>query len=91
MFAVVVVESAESDMINQSKQHLETNVLPRSRQAPGFVTGLWMTDGAGATLNVLVFDSEDTARAALEPVRKAPRPEPMRIESADVYEVLARA
>jgi len=38
VFAIVVRESAEPDTINES-QHLETNVLPRTRQAPGFVTG----------------------------------------------------
>ena len=49
----------------------------------------WMTDMAGATLNVMVFESEDAARSALEPVRTAPRPPSMQVESADVYEVLA--
>jgi hypothetical protein len=48
-----------------------------------------MTDMAGATLNVMVFESEDAARSALEPVRTAPRPPSMQVESADIYEVLA--
>ena len=48
-----------------------------------------MTDMAGATLNLMVFESEDAARSALEPVRTAPRPPSMQVESADVYEVLA--
>jgi hypothetical protein len=90
MFAVVVRESGESEMINGSGQHLEKNVLPRTRQAPGFVSGIWMTDGAGGTLNVLVFETEDAARAALGPVRNAPRPERMRLENVDLYEVLAK-
>ena len=42
-----------------------------------------------ATLNVMVFESEDAARSALEPVRTAPRPPSMQVESADVYDVLA--
>jgi hypothetical protein len=45
---------------------------------------------AGATLNVMVFESEDAARSALEPVRTAPRPPSMQVESVDVYEVLAQ-
>lgn len=90
MFAVVVREDGDPELINRSGQHLETNVLPRTRQAPGFVSGLWMTDREGGTLNVLVFEGEDAARAALEPVRNAPRPEPMRLETADLYEVLAQ-
>jgi hypothetical protein len=70
-----------------SRQHVKANVLPRARQAPGIVSGFWMTDMAGATLNV--FENEDAARSALEPVRSAPRPPSMQVESADVYEVLA--
>jgi hypothetical protein len=91
MFAVVVRESGEPEMIDGSGPHLETNVLPRTREAPGFVSALWMTDKGGGTLNILVFESENAARAALEPVRNAPRPSSMRLEGAEVYEVLARA
>ncbi len=91
MFAVVAREKGEPDMINRSGEHVQTNVVPRARQAPGFVSALWMTDGAGTTLNELVFETEDAARAALEPVRNAPRPGSMRVESAELYEILARA
>jgi hypothetical protein len=89
MYAVVVRERGQADQINASGQHVQANVLPRVRQAPGIVSGLWMTDMAGATLNVMVFESEDAARSALEPVRTAPRPPSMQVEGADVYEVLA--
>jgi hypothetical protein len=82
--------AGQADQINTSGQHVQANVLPRARQAPGIVAGFWMTDMAGATLNVMVFESEDAARSALEPVRTAPRPPSMQVESADVYEVLAR-
>jgi hypothetical protein len=88
MYAVVR-ERGQVDQINTSGQHVETNVLPRARQAPGIVSGFWVTYMAGATLNVLVFESEDAARSALEPIRSAPRPPWMQLESADVYEVLA--
>ncbi len=67
------------------------NVAPRVRQAPGFVSALWMSDGAGRTLNVLVFRSEEAARAALEAARTAPRPPFMRVESVDLFTVLASA
>jgi hypothetical protein len=49
-----------------------------------------MTDQTGGTLNVLVVETQEAARAALDPVRAAPRPEGMSMERADVYEVLAR-
>jgi hypothetical protein len=89
MYAVVVRERGQADQINTSGQHVQANVLPRARQAPGIASGFWMTDMAGATLNVLVFESEDAARSALEPVRTAPRPPSMQVESVEVYEVLA--
>ncbi len=53
------------------------------------MSALWMSDGSGGTLNVLVFESEETARAALQPVRNAPRAEFIRLDSAEVYRVLA--
>ena len=89
MHAVVVRERGLADQINTSGHHVETNVLPRVRQVPGIVSGFWMTDTAGETLNVLVFNSEDAARSALEPARTAPRPPSMQVESAHLYDVLA--
>ena len=89
MYAVVVRERGQADQINASGHQVEANVVPRVREAPGIVSGFWMTDTAGATLNVMLFDTEDAARSAVEPARTAPRPPSMQVESADVYEVLA--
>jgi hypothetical protein len=50
-----------------------------------------MSDGAGRTLNVLVFESEEAARAGLDPARTTPRPPFMRVESVDLFRVLASA
>ena len=47
MYAVVVHERGQADQINTSRQHVQANVLPRTRQAPGIVSGFWMTDMAG--------------------------------------------
>jgi hypothetical protein len=91
MFAVVVREAGDAAQIDGSAGMVSANVAPRVRQAPGFVSGLWMSDGAGRTLNVLVFESEDAARAAVEAARAAPRPPFMQVESVDVFSVLASA
>ena len=74
MYAVVVRERGQAEQINTSGQRVQANVLPRVRQAPGIVSGFWMTDMEGATLNVMGFESEDAARSALERARTAPRP-----------------
>ena len=62
MFAVVVREAGDAAQIDGSGGMVSANVAPRVREAPGFVSALWMSDGAGRTLNVLVFASEEAAR-----------------------------
>jgi len=89
MYAVVVRESGDPERIEGSGEHVAATVLPRTRQAPGIVTASWLTDGSGGTLNVLVFETEEAARAALERVRDAPRPLFMKLESVAVHRVLA--
>lgn len=89
MYAVVVREIGDSAQIEAAGGMVQTQVAPRVRQAPGFVSAVWMSDGAGGTLNVLTFDSEDAARAGLEAARSAPRPPFMKLERADVMKVLA--
>jgi hypothetical protein len=89
MFAVVVRESGDAGQINQSAQVVETRVAPQVRQAPGFVSAVWLTDGAGRTLNVLTFASEEAARAALEAASAAPRPPSMQVDDVALFRVLA--
>lgn len=89
MHAVVVREVGDPSLIDESGGHVEATVVPRLRQAQGIVSAFWTSDGAGGTLNILVFESEETARAALERVRAAPRPPFIRLEDARVHRVLA--
>ena len=91
MFAVVVREAGDAAQIDGSGGMVSANVAPRVREAPGFVSALWMSDGAGRTLNVLVFESEEAARGVVEAARTSPRPPFMRVESVDVFSVLASA
>jgi hypothetical protein len=91
MFAVVVREAGDAAQIDGSGSMVSANVAPRLREAPGFVSALFMSDGAGKTLNVLVFTSEEAARGALEAARNAARPPFMRVESVDLFSVLASA
>jgi hypothetical protein len=91
MFAVVVREAGDGPLIDESGDIVRDRVAPQVREAPGFVSALWMSDGAGRTLNVLVFSSEDTARVGVEAARNAPRPPFMHVESVDLFSVLASA
>jgi hypothetical protein len=89
MYAVVVRESGDAALIDQSADIVTANVVPRVREAPGFVSAVWMSDGSGGTLNVLTFVSEAEATSALEAARRAPRPPFLHLETADVLRVLA--
>jgi hypothetical protein len=91
MFAVVVREAGDAAQIDRSGGIVSATVAPRVRQAPGFISALWMSDGAGQTLNVLVYESEEAARGVVEAARTSPRPPFMRVESVDVFSVLASA
>ncbi len=85
MYAVVVRETGQREAIEGSAELLTTSLLPRVREAPGIVSASFMSDGDGATLNVLVFETEEAARAALQLTRNAPRPGFLELESADLY------
>jgi len=91
MFAVVVRESGDAARIEASADLVSTNVVPRVRLAPGFVSAVWLSNGSGETLNVLAFESEEAARAALEAARTSPRPPFMKVESVELLRVLATA
>jgi hypothetical protein len=91
MFAVVVREAGDAGQIDGSASMVSANVAPRVREAPGFVSALWMSDGAGRTLNVIVFESEEAARRALGAARATPRPPFMHLETVELFSVLASA
>ncbi len=91
MHAVVVRESGDPDKIEGSGELVQANVAPQVAAAPGFVSALWTSDGSGGTLNVIVFESESAAQAALDAARGAPRPPFMRLDEVRVVRVLATA
>jgi len=71
MYAVVVREAGDAAQINASGDIVRERVAPQVRQAAGFVSALWMNDGSGGTLNVLVFESEQTARSTRSHAQRA--------------------
>jgi hypothetical protein len=68
---------------------LREDVVPRVAQAPGFVAGYWTRkDDSG--LSMVVFESEDAARAASEQIPSA-IPDDVNLEDVEVREVVANA
>jgi hypothetical protein len=68
---------------------LREEVVPQVSQAPGFVAGYWTReDNSG--LSMIVFESEDAARAAKERI-PAGMPDGVQLEGIEVREVVANA
>ena len=90
MHAVVVrVNIGDS---TAAEPELRDRVVPRVKNAPGFVAGYWTrSEDRTNGVSMLVFDSEDHARGAAEMIRNGPPPATVTIESAEVREVVANA
>jgi hypothetical protein len=89
MHAVLVKVSID-DAVDSVKELKET-VVPRISRAPGFVAGFWTRSDDGSNgRSMLVFESEDAARAAAERIGSNV-PQGVTFESAEVREVVASA
>jgi hypothetical protein len=76
-----------------ARQGLRDDVVPRVSQAPGFVSGYWTRSDDGANgLGLVVFESEQAARAAAERIQSDnPTPDAVTVESVEVREVVEHA
>lgn len=87
MHAVVIRVSITDAEATTS--HLREQVVPRVKEAPGFVAGYWTRrDDTG--LSMVVFESEDAAQTASEMIPQV-IPDSVTLESIEVREVVASA
>lgn len=87
MHAVVVRVSVSEE--GAAIAALRDEVVPQVSQAPGFVAGYWTRkDNAG--LSMIVFESEDAARAASERIPGMVA-EGVTLDDVEVREVVAHA
>jgi hypothetical protein len=63
--------------------------VPRAASAPGFQVGYWTREG-NSGLSMVVFDSEENARAAAERV-PATVPDDVTLDGVEVREIVASA
>jgi hypothetical protein len=87
MHAVVVRVSINDP--EAATRALQEEVVPRASQAPGFVAGYWTREGNNG-LSMIVFESEDGARAASEMIPNG-MPESVTLDGVEVREVVAHA
>jgi hypothetical protein len=90
MHAVIVrvtINDAE-----KATERLRSDVVPRVKEAPGFVAGYWVRlEGGDQGRGMIAFESEDAARAAVEAIRATPREGEVTIDSIEVAEVVESA
>jgi hypothetical protein len=91
-FAVVTtVKLPEGETIENGRKQLETDVIPRIKQAPGFVSAVFVPEAdVSEGLSILVFETRDQAQAAHDNMDKTMPAEIKKIKS-EVREVAARA
>lgn len=86
MHAVVVHVTIDSE---GTESALREQVVPRVKQAPGFVAGYWTRKGNGG-LSMTVWESEEAASTASGMVRSGV-PDGVTVDEVEVREVVASA
>lgn len=90
MHAVVVNVSIEAGHEDEAAQRLQTDVLPRVKEAPGVVSGHWLVPSDGKGLSFVVFESEAAAQAMVESMSSMPWPDFVKLDKVEVREVAAQ-
>ena len=91
MHAVVVKVSIKDGSV--ATEYLRETVVPGVSQAPGFVAGYWVRlEGGDQGNSIIVFESEEAARAAAERLRENVAANPgVTVNDVSVGEVVANA
>jgi hypothetical protein len=87
MYAVVVRVSIKD--VDAATKELTENVVPRASGAPGFKAGYWTRKDDNG-LSMLIFESEEQAKAAAEMVQQNV-PDTVTLDHVGVREVVASA
>ena len=67
MYAVVAIFNLERAWDEEQQRTVEEQLIPTTRQVPGFVSGYWMSDPAEPRTHVLtIWDTEEQARTFIE-------------------------
>jgi hypothetical protein len=95
MYALVVRVTIHN--LDRTRDVLNNQVVPGVSGAPGFKTGYWTwASGSGDSTNglsMIIFDSEDNARAAGDRISEiaADAPDDVTLDGVEVREVVASA
>ena len=93
MYAVIGHVKIDPSREEEARTALREVVIPSAKSMNGFVGGTWLrAAGNDSGVSVLLFESEEAARAAAEQMHQGPPPgTPATFVSADVFEVVGQA
>ena len=88
----VVVRVSISDF-ERGRQFLMEQIVPRAKEAPGFVTGYWTRSEEGDNgLSMMVFESEQAAANVMQMMQSQPvMADGVTLDGVEVREVVASA
>lgn len=90
MYAVVVNVSIAAGQLAVARKAVNEQVIPRVKQAPGFVKGYWtVREDSSAGTSMTIFKTKQDADNAVTMVRNTPPPPGVTLNSAEVREVIA--
>jgi hypothetical protein len=89
MHAVFLTVRIEGDL-DEAVKGLQEQVVPMVRSQPGFVAGYWFEAREGKGHSVVLFQTEEQARAAAPPPGSKPSPFAT-VETTDIRGVAANA
>ena len=91
MYAAFVTVTIDPGKEAEARELLTSQVVPTVKQSEGLIAGYWGEPVDGRGLSVVVFDTEEHARAAAPPAGMRPPGAPVVVESVDFREVIASA
>jgi hypothetical protein len=74
----------------EAEKFLKEQIVPGVSQAPGFVAGYWASIGGDQGQSMIVFESEEAARAVADNIDPPPTGV-VTIERVEVAEIVAHA
>ena len=78
--------------LEQARQMLKDQIVPRASGAPGFVAGYWTHSEDNRGVAMIVYESEEAARAVAEVIGQGPpNPDAAALDNVEVREVLEHA
>ena len=84
-----VVTKATIHDLERGRQVLNQEGIPRLRQAPGFVAGNWVALDETTGTGMMLFESEEAAKAAAERIKtNPPAGDAVTINSIEIGEVV---